>query len=137
MSSPLTESAVIAVIAGIVGFIVTWKILTKRGGEARQEHHGIRTSSQREVTRLSKSALKRIREPGILPELSGTQDENQRLAKDNHNEGEVFSRLLLKVFGDRKKAERLIEFERKRAPGKTEEQLIEAAIERLENDKAR
>lgn len=47
---------------------------------------------------------------------------------------ELFSKLLLKSQGDHGKANRLIEFERRRTPTASESELIKAAIERIEWD---
>lgn len=46
----------------------------------------------------------------------------------------AFSRLLTQVLGDSEKAERLIEYERKRNPGASEIECIEAASRRIEED---
>ncbi len=51
------------------------------------------------------------------------------------NERGQFDRLLAKTGGDPQVAERLIAFERKRAPQATRAELIRRAIERLELDR--
>ena len=51
------------------------------------------------------------------------------------NEQGLFSRLVAKTGGDATVAERLIAFERQRAPQATRAELIRRAIERLELDR--
>ena len=51
------------------------------------------------------------------------------------NERGLFNRLVVKAGGDAAVAERLIAFERQRAPQATRAELIRRAIERLELDR--
>ncbi len=50
-------------------------------------------------------------------------------------EQDPYGRLLSKTLGDHAKAKRLIEYERRKSTGKTEQELILAAIERWEQDR--
>ncbi len=50
---------------------------------------------------------------------------------------ELYNRLLSQVLGDRKKTDRLIEYERSRTPGLTDEKYIEMASSRIEKDNSR
>jgi len=49
----------------------------------------------------------------------------------------LYSKLLTKAQGDHGKANRLIEFERRKNPAASKSELMKEAIERLENDMGR
>lgn len=51
------------------------------------------------------------------------------------NEGQLYQRLVAKVMGDHAAAERLIAFEKKRAPQADRAELIRRAIDRLDYDR--
>ena len=58
----------------------------------------------------------------------------KRPKNEKHRKNALFSKLLTKTQGDTGKANRLIEFERRRNPKATETELTKSAIERLEWD---
>jgi len=71
----------------------------------------------------------RLRKPPATRESRQT-----RPPATSYAEGKLYGSLLSKVLGNRETAERLIEYERRRVPGASREELIRRAIERWELD---
>lgn len=62
---------------------------------------------------------------------------NRKPRKPGAKHDALYSKLLTKSQGDHGKANRLIEFERRKNPTASKSELMQEAIERLENDMGR
>lgn len=67
------------------------------------------------------------------PRIDRDTDDSPR-SKSSAGESTNRQNLLVACFGDRERMERLIQYEKKRAPGLSEEEAVLRALERIERD---